>query len=791
VGRGYHRQYSSDHEAALQRARAGATDPDPLLKTFPTFFHRLGATAEEIASHLETDAREGADGYQEWYSTLKSKFTKKATKAAAAEVDEKWMIWKAKELDRLAADHRKDIAVKTREKGKDFVIEMAEKLDLQVTRKRDLIAPIPTIGRKRTALGSAPQPTLPTPPSPTPTPPPLTPTPPPPTPPSPTSSTPRATRISLPRLAKRTTSNSPAPRGRVPTPISQPPARVDPSPTPRPKKNHTAAPTAVRPNLEEDAAALTATVLTKILTRLEALERLSMPPPPVRHPETRSRQNHAWTAPPDESNTRGSTSDTLQVPQTAEEEEGEFTTVSRNGKGKKGKGKSTPPQINLTPASYASAAASAANTKQPAAPPKTAARLPTITEVTVLRAGNGGHPDPEVELNIRIRAADAIVREVRLKMSNAVSNPIPLRAGRWSVQARSKGNFVYSFDGNVPFDTIKSYEHILLAPFYGTGKLSPSMGWTRLLAHGVPVFDENWFASGPEELLREVKMMPGLKKAHFAMPPRWLKPVERIETDYSTITFAISDPDGSITNTLLMGRAALFGKEVVIQRWVDKPALVQCSHCHALGHIRTSRACPLGKDSVKCYICGGSHLTETHSQKCKQKHAVAGICDCSHFKCLNCQKTGHNCKDTRCPARDLFRPRPSRKPRGPRNKGKDRDWTQIEEPNPAPPNITEEDPFDEEEDLYNPAPLPPNPTRRQVRTALHDKSIAGLCGPSSFLLVDEENTSGSSLGIQYNPEEFPEALNNPEPMDMNLAPTRSADYSPSRPQSVAANETIA
>ncbi|KAI0279257.1 hypothetical protein BGY98DRAFT_1096220 [Russula aff. rugulosa BPL654] len=127
----------------------------------------------------------------------------------------------------------------------------------------------------------------------------------------------------------------------------------------------------------------------------------------------------------------------------------------------------------------------------------------------------------------------------------------------------------------------------------------------------------------------------------------------------------------------------------------------------------------------------------------------------------------------------------------PRNKGKDRDWTQIEEPNPAPPNTIEEDPFDEEEDLYNPAPLPPNPTRRQVRTALHDKSIAGLCGPSSFSLVDEENASGSSSGIQYNPEEFPEALNNPEPMDMDFAPTRSADYSPSRPQSVAANETIA
>jgi hypothetical protein len=62
------------------------------------------------------------------------------------------------------------------------------------------------------------------------------------------------------------------------------------------------------------------------------------------------------------------------------------------------------------------------------------------------------------------------------------------------------------------------YEHILLTLFHGTGKLSPSMGWTHLLAHRVPVFDKNWFASGPDALLKEVKTMPGLKKAHFAMP---------------------------------------------------------------------------------------------------------------------------------------------------------------------------------------------------------------------------------------------------------------------------------
>jgi hypothetical protein len=150
--------------------------------------------------------------------------------------------------------------------------------------------------------------------------------------------------------------------------------------------------------------------------------------------------------------------------------------------------------------------------------------------------------------------------------------------------------------------------------------------------------------------------MPGLMKAVFAMAPRWLKPLNYMRPTYSSITFAISDLDGSITNTLLKGRAAMFRKEVKIQRWSDKPALVQCSHCHALGHNKSSKACPLGKDSVKCYKCGGSHSSDSHDQQCPCRHAVAGICNCKHYKCLNCHNPGHHCRNVRCPACELYRP---------------------------------------------------------------------------------------------------------------------------------------
>ena len=287
-------------------------------------------------------------------------------------------------------------------------------------------------------------------------------------------------------------------------------------------------------------------------------------------------------------------------------------------------------------------------------------------------------------------------------MAKAVAKPIPLRAGRWSIHPRSKGNFVFSFDGCLSFDLIQSYERLLLEPFYGSGQLCPSMGWTRFLVHGVPVWDDYGTVFGPHTILQEAKTLPGLKKAVFAMQPRWLKPVGSIGSAYSSITFAVSDPDGTITNTLLNGRAALFGKEVTVRKWIDKPALIQCSRCHALGHNKASKACPLGKDSVKCYICGGAHKSEKHDQQCARKHAVAGICDCQHFKCLSCHKPGHNCRDIRCPARDLYRPRGNKRAGKASRKGKERAINPAVERTP-----------DSDGDLYG--PLPPAASPSQTR----------------------------------------------------------------------------
>jgi hypothetical protein len=73
------------------------------------------------------------------------------------------------------------------------------------------------------------------------------------------------------------------------------------------------------------------------------------------------------------------------------------------------------------------------------------------------------------------------------------------------------------------------------------------------------------------------------------------------------------------------------------------------------------------------YICGNAHRSDEHNQRCPRKHVVAGICDCTNYKCINCLKPGHNCRDECCPARDQYRPRNRKSAGRQRDKGKQRD----------------------------------------------------------------------------------------------------------------------
>ena len=156
IGWGYHRQYTTEQESNLDNVRAKTLDPNPLAPEYPTLFHWLAATAEEVTQHTKP----GQEGYQDWYAHIKKRFTEKATKAVAADINEKWLAWKANELDRLAKAHQTVIAAEARKGGDEYFIVTAARVGLHCTpsnspARNTTQTPTITTGRKHTVSGSS------------------------------------------------------------------------------------------------------------------------------------------------------------------------------------------------------------------------------------------------------------------------------------------------------------------------------------------------------------------------------------------------------------------------------------------------------------------------------------------------------------------------------------------------------------------------------------------------------------------------------------------------------------
>ena len=127
---------------------------------------------------------------------------------------------------------------------------------------------------------------------------------------------------------------------------------------------------------------------------------------------------------------------------------------------------------------------------------------PTFTEITVIR--HGSSVNTVSEQAVHKRRPNAIVREVQANMARAVARPLPITAGRWSTGTQSKGNFVFRMQGQIDFKFIQPFESFLTGPFLGGGQLCPNQGWTKLLAHGVPIMDNDDRVFGLDDLQQEV-----------------------------------------------------------------------------------------------------------------------------------------------------------------------------------------------------------------------------------------------------------------------------------------------
>lgn len=101
-------------------------------------------------------------------------------------------------------------------------------------------------------------------------------------------------------------------------------------------------------------------------------------------------------------------------------------------------------------------------------------------------------------------------------MAKRVGKPRALRAGRWSVHPRSKGNFVFSFDGCIRFDKILSYETSSLNLSMAQGNSARQWVGGASSSTESPTWDEEaWVLFGPQALLEEYRTLPSLKKGHL------------------------------------------------------------------------------------------------------------------------------------------------------------------------------------------------------------------------------------------------------------------------------------
>jgi hypothetical protein len=114
--------------------------------------------ADNISIHISPDIKD----YRGWYSTAKNMFNIKATKAAAIEVEEKFLPWKANQFDRLANKVTQEIADQTNKHSKDYLIATACSLGLHfswVEGTKGTTTPpthLPVAGRKHLVSGSTP-----------------------------------------------------------------------------------------------------------------------------------------------------------------------------------------------------------------------------------------------------------------------------------------------------------------------------------------------------------------------------------------------------------------------------------------------------------------------------------------------------------------------------------------------------------------------------------------------------------------------------------------------------------
>ncbi|KAH8982525.1 hypothetical protein EDB92DRAFT_1819860 [Lactarius akahatsu] len=272
------------------------------------------------------------------------------------------------------------------------------------------------------------------------------------------------------------------------------------------------------------------------------------------------------------------------------------------------------------------------------------------TEVTVIRGH--GVDDPNLELQIYKRSPSFYVAEARQEVEKIAQGKIVLLSGRWS-QSQSH-NFVYTFQGRVPFEQLFPYRDILVKPLFA-GYLVPNDGWTHAQLRDVQTRAADGTIHDNATLMEELRRNIAFKDAIFCLVPHWQgSPYTVAHKERTTVTMAFVDNNGSVTANAVRNGTFMFNSRVRLIITGDSPTIAMCGRCHRIGHTTGAPACLIPVGSFRCARCGGSHHTDDHNTQCNGRHEKAGICNCQ-FRCLNCNGN-HGTRSAACPLKKGFAP---------------------------------------------------------------------------------------------------------------------------------------
>ncbi|KAH9007536.1 hypothetical protein EDB84DRAFT_1572785 [Lactarius hengduanensis] len=179
--------------------------------------------------------------------------------------------------------------------------------------------------------------------------------------------------------------------------------------------------------------------------------------------------------------------------------------------------------------------------------PETAARRAANanTDVTVIRGH--GVEDPMFELQLFKQAPSTFVMEIRQEVERMSQGKLVILSACWSQKANTH-NFVYTFQGNIPFTQIFPFRHILVKPLLA-GYIIPNDGWTHAQLRDVSTRAPDGAIYDNDTLMAELTRNAPFKNAIFCLVPHWQGSAFTVShSEKTTVSMAFVDKHGAVSS---------------------------------------------------------------------------------------------------------------------------------------------------------------------------------------------------------------------------------------------------